>query len=258
MAFEVVFDSVETAPEEVRSSLKKREDGKFSANVVSNAKLDEFRETNITIRKQNDELMKFKETLTPIVGESVDEFLRNYTSLTDTKKKVDNKELVENSSFESALQKRTEEMHRNYKDQIEKLQEATKNSSAGLADITQKYHSVLVDRHVTNAVMDPKNGALPEALSDIVAHARSVFKVDDKGDIIPTDSDGNKLYGSDGSRLLTPDEWLGKLRQSKPYLFKASNGGGAQGSGGKNFKDADVDNMTMDEYMAWRKNRGFK
>lgn len=258
MAFEVVFDSVETAPEEVRSALKKREDGKFSANVVPNSKLDEFRDTNITIRKQNDELMKFKETLTPIVGESVDEFIRNYSTLTETKKKVDNKELVENSSFESALQKRTEEMNRNYKDQIEKLQTATQSSTSALAEVTQKYHSVLVDRHVTNAVMDPKNGALPEALADIVSHARSVFKVDDKGEIIPTDTEGNKLYGSDGSRLLTPDEWLGKLRQSKPYLFKASSGGGAQGSGSKNFKDADVDNMSMDEYVAWRKKQGFK
>lgn len=255
MAIEVFYESAEAAPEEIRPFVKKDDTtGKFRASVVPSAKLDEFRDTNIAVRKENEALSKFRSSLLPLVGEDLTKFTEEFAKLQEIKKKVDNKEMVENSSFEEALKKRTEEMQRQYNDQIKKLGEDATLSKKGLEEVKSKYHSVLVDRHVTSAVIDPKNGALQEALPDLLSHARNVFKVDEKGDIVPVDADGNKLYGADGSSVLTPAEWLGQLRQSKPYFFKSSAGGGASGSqDARQFSTMNIENMSQAEYEKARK-----
>lgn len=255
MAIEMTYDNAESAPEEVRSFLKKDDTtGKFKISLVPSAKLEEFRNTNIAVKKANEELVAFQEKLKPFVGDNVEAFSQNLASLQELKKKFDNKEMIENSSFEDALKKRVEEMQRQYKDQIEKVSANEQNAKKSLEDITSRYHSSLVERHVTNAVINPRSGALQEALSDILTHARSVFKVNDKGEIIPVDDQGNRLYGADGASLLTPDEWLGKLRQEKPYFFKGSSGGGASGTvDARMFNSTSIENMTQAEYEKARK-----
>lgn len=255
MAIEMTYDTAEAAPEEVRTFLKKDETtGKFKINLVPSAKLEEFRNTNIAVKRANEELVAFQERVKPIIGDNPDAFMQNYSALQELKKKFDNKEMIENSSFEDALKKRIEEMQRQYKDQIEKVSANEQNAKKSLEEVTSRYHSSLIERHVTTAVINPRSGALQEALPDILSHARSVFKVNDKGEIIPVDSEGNRLYGADGSSLLTPDEWLGQLRQTKPYFFKGSSGGGAMGtSDARLFNSTSIDNMTQAEYEKARK-----
>ncbi len=256
MPIELTYDSAESAPEEIRSHLKKDEaTGKFKASAVPAAKLDEFRDNNIRIRQENEKLVGFRDKLAPLVGEDLEGFIGSYKELQGLKSKIDNKELVENSSFEEALSKRTEEMKRENKHQIETLTQKANTTEAALNELRARHNSLLVDRHVTNAVTDPANGALPEALSDILNHARSVFRVNDKGEIVPVDGDGNKLYGADGSSALTPKEWLAKLRSEKPYFFKNSSGGGAAGSGvdARTVNGIDIERMTQSEYEAARK-----
>lgn len=256
MPIELTYDSPESAPEEIRSHLKKDEtSGKFRATAVPAAKLDEFRENNIKIRQENEKLASFREKLAPLVGEDPDAFLGTFKELQGLKSKFENKELVENSSFEEALSKRTEEMKRDNKNQIDALTAKANTTEAALNELRNRHNSLLVDRHVTNAVTDPANGALPEALSDILNHARNVFRVNDKGEIVPVDGEGNKLYGADGQAALTPKEWLAKLRSEKPYFFKNSSGGGAAGSGvdARTVNGVDIERMSQAEYEAARK-----
>lgn len=256
MPIELIYDSAESAPEEIRSHLKKDEtSGKFKATAVPVAKLDEFRENNIKIRQENEKLVGFRDKLAPLVGEDTDAFVENFKSLQVLKQKIDNKELIENSSFEEALAKRTEEMKRENKNQFDALSQRANTTEAAYNELKTRHNSLLVDRHLTNAVTDPANGALPEALSDILNHARGVFRVNDKGEIVPVDGDGNKMYGADGVSALTPKEWLSKLRAEKPYFFKNSSGGGASGSGvdARTVNGIDIERMTQAEYEAARK-----
>jgi hypothetical protein len=49
---------------------------------------------------------------------------------------------------------------------------------------------------------------------------------------------------------MTPMEWLAKLREEKPFLFKQSEGGGSGGGGGRGgLSPADLAKMSPVERM---------
>jgi hypothetical protein len=58
------------------------------------------------------------------------------------------------------------------------------------------------------------------------------------------------MYGADGSTPMTPMEWLAKLREEKPFLFKQSEGGGSGGGGRPGgLSQADLQKMSPVERM---------
>lgn len=259
MPIEVSYDSAESAPEEIRAHLKKNEAGKFVGTVVPAAKLDEFRDTNIAVRKENETLKQFRERVAPIIGDDIEKFNTDFSSLQELRKKFENKELVENSSFEEALAKRTEEMKRDSTHQIATLTDLHKKAEAEKGTLQGRINTMIVDRYVGDAALHKDSGAYPEALNDILVHARDIFKVDKDGNVIPVDKDGAKLYGVDGTSLLTPKEWLGKLRTERPYFFRNSNGGGATGSqDARTFGVGSIENMSQEDYEKARKDGRIK
>lgn len=80
--------------------------------------------------------------------------------------------------------------------------------------------------------MQSDSGVEPKAISDITMSALGIFRCDDHGRIIPYEGDA-PIYGADGTTPMTPREWIGRLKEEKPYFFKASNGGGAGGDPAK-------------------------
>jgi len=233
---DIFFSSKEEAPEGLREILvEDTASGKFKASVVPNAKLQEFRDNNISLAKERDELKAFNDKVRPLVGDDVDAFGNEINDLRTTKRQVEDGTLKGTDNIEKEVSTRVAQMEQNYQTQLAELGTKFQNASDFGQNMASKYQDSVRDREITNAVLNAESGANPEALPDILHRARELFKVQEDGSLIAKNGD-TTVYGADGATPMTPNEWLGKLLESAPYLGKASAGGGAAGErGGEKF-----------------------
>jgi len=225
----LTFDALETVPEGLKDYAKKDDaSGKFVVDVVPGVKLAEFRDNNIAISKQRDDLAAVVSKLKPHVGEDLDAFIANLGEMSQTVQQLKDGKLKATGDIEAEVLRRVETMKTGYDNQIRELgtRAAQAEQTAAVAD--QKFKRSIVDRAVTQAVVNPDSGALPSALDDILTRAYRVFQVSDDGKLTAKDGEAI-IYGADGVTPMTPNEWMGKLREQAPHFFKGSNGGGASG-----------------------------
>lgn len=231
----ITFSSMDEVPAEFKE-IAKAEDGKVTIDVTSTAIVNDFRERNITASKERDDAKAFVAKLQTGLGfdpEKVDEFLTNFEGLKDVAQQVEDGKLVKDTSLKDALEARTAEMRTAHETQMREAATREQNLKSQVGDLSSKFNRSIVDREVMMAANDPKSGIRPDALKAVLNEAYHTFKVDDKGKLVPKDEDGNVRYGADGATPMSIGEWFkGDLLKSAPYVFKSSEGGGAQGGNG--------------------------
>jgi hypothetical protein len=194
---------IEQVPEELQTFyVKDEKTGKFRLNaegVVSasefenvKSKLSEFRSSNITLKKQLEELSDFE----AVVG----------TDKTVTKDGVKN-------TIESLVQNRVQQM----KSQFDTtLMEKEKK----LASAHNRLSEVLISDAVKAAAIG--HGVVPTAVDDVIARAKSQFKVDEDYRVISASSEGD----ADGNPLVI-ETFVSQLKERAPHLFARSEGTGS-------------------------------
>lgn len=223
------FDSLDAVPEGLREDAKTVDgdtSGKVTVNVVSEKKLSTFRDNNISLSKERDDLKSKLDIYAPIVGENVEEFTKTLQELQVTAQRVKDGELKEGRQLEEALNKRTEELRSSMESRLQA--EAREKAAWKLKhdNVENLYRTAQVSAYIREAAMDAASGIEPKALGDVVNTGLGVFKMTPDGKISPFDGDAT-IYGSDGSSPMTAREWLVKLKDEKPYLYKQTQGGGA-------------------------------
>lgn len=225
---EIFFDALDKVPEGLREHAKEV-DGKVVVNVVAKVKVDEFRENNVKLAQQRDELDAAVQRAKAILGDDFDAAAQEIDGVRQIAKRVKDGELVENKGLEEALAERTKQMREGYEVQIRTLSGEVGAWKQKAAGSEQRWKKGIVDRAVTDAALDEKLGVNPKALPDIISRAHNFFVVDDNDKLIPKQGDAI-VYGADGTTPMSVSEWLGKLREDTPFFFKGSGGGGAGGS----------------------------
>jgi hypothetical protein len=239
---EIFFDTIEQLPEELQSEAKKNADGKIVINLVPKARVDEFREKNIALSKDNETFTARIAKFSKFVGEDEDKFIDELSDLRKTKQLVEDGKLSESGKIEEILAERTKKMRENHEEELRRLATDASEWKKNFGDVTEQLKGVQVDNYIRSAIHDPKSGARPEAESHILLEAKKVFKID--GDkIIPKNGDST-IYGADGASPMSPIEWMKQLQKQMPYLFRESNGGGANGG-----QLTGYGNMTKDDLM---------
>lgn len=223
---DLTFTSLDEVPEGLREAAKEV-DGKVVVKVVPQTKLDEFRENNIQLAKQKDELEAFKRQFGPVIGDKkVDDFLDELKELQKTAQLVADGKLDSSDKIATEVANRTEAMKRDFEEQLQAAKREGHQLSEKLQEADLRYRRTLVDRAVTDAVLAQTSKARPEALPDILQRAYGIFQVQEDGSLVPKKGEAT-LYGTDGTKPMTPAEWLESLRHDAPYFFKDSAGGGA-------------------------------
>ena len=254
---EILFDSLDKVPEGLREHAKEVEEGKVSLNVVPKNKLDEFRETNIKLAQERDTLKSSLDPYKEVVGEDLDKFKKQYNELQTIQKRVKDGELVANTSLEEAIASRTKELRADLEGKISSLASDRDAWKDKAVNIENKHKRSIVDRHITSAVLSKESGARPDALQDILERAYKTFRVDEnKETVIPYDGD-QVVYGSDGASPMSPLEWLKKMKETSPYFFQPSGGGGAGGGPGApgpgGYTQEQIAKMDLPTYQKLRK-----
>lgn len=230
---EIIFDSLEQVPEGLREGAKTNDTGKVVINVVPKDKLDEFRENNIKIVKERDDLATALGKAKEILGtEDFEQAAASLGELRTTAQRVKDGQLVENKGLEEAITERTTKMREEFQGEIARHASEAKAWKDKFSATDTKLRRTHIDRAITDVVLDEGSGVHPKALTDILGRAYGLFEVGDDGKLTPKKGDA-VIYGGDGATPMSPKEWVLSLKEEAPYFFKGSNGGGSTGSDGK-------------------------
>ena len=214
MALKFKFKSKDEIPAEHLPHYAERE-GAWVLDVdgaVEKSKLDEFRNTNVSLIKERDDLKKRYEGIDPDAVKA----------LADEKRQLEEAQQLKAGEVEKVVENRIKGVKADLEKQIATL---TTERDA----MTGRLTSIQIDQGVLTVAT--KRGLRPTAIPDITARARSIFRLVNG---VPTafEPDGKTLrYGKDGLTPMTLEEWVDAQVSEAPHLFESNAGGGAAGNG---------------------------
>ena len=208
MALKNKYASAGDIPAELKSFYVERD----GAWLLDSERNEELRQTNITVMKERDALLKRFEGIDPDA----------VRQLADEKRKLEEAAQIKAGEFDKVLEARTKAAvtatENKYAPRLAELDVANGRLSALLID----------DAVISEAT---KRGLRASALPDLKARARTTFKLVGG---LPQAFDGDvPRFGRDGTSPLTLAEWVDALVSDAPHLFEANAGGGAAGSGSR-------------------------
>jgi hypothetical protein len=197
-------------PAELKSFYVER-DGAWTLDadgVVSQSKLDEFRQNNITLTNQ---LKRFDGIDPDAVRQ-----------LAADKQRLEDEQRIKDGKFQDVLDARLKSAKADWDKQF--------STVTGERDtLLGRLSAIQIDQAVVSEAT--KRGLRPTALTDITARARQTFKLV-AGVPQAFEADGQTArMGKDGAAPLTLAEWVDALVSDAPHLFEANAGSGAAGSG---------------------------
>jgi hypothetical protein len=257
------FTTKDAIPAELQEGLTEvKEDGehkgKFSINVVPKAKLDSFRETNISTAKLKDEIENKLKALALAAGVNIEEFdpakaTEEFARLRDTHRKVSDGNLKTSDEIEKEVEKRTAAQKEKHDQTTKEAHSALTKLKQELVDAKNQYKKTFIDRGVMAVLNDENLGLHPTAAMDIVERVARVFKVNDDNTLTPY-RNGDIIYSEDSSDPQSVREWIDvTLRKEAPHYFKKSQGGGGQGGtdagGASNMSPEELGRLTGAQLM---------
>lgn len=269
MPAKLTYDSLSDVPEGIQEFAKEGEDGKYTVTVDGAERVKEFREKNIEVVKQRDSLEQALTQYEQVTGVplpdleegKLSDFSKALEALRETKKKVEDGALVENTSLEEAAAARVTEVTNNMKAQLAEMAKDRDAHKSARDRAEQRANSMQVENAVRLAAADPDIAMIDKAVTFVMPKALQTFRVDGDGAITPKASDGTVIYGSDGVTPMSMKEWLLKERSENDFLFQGSKGGGARGNtdtAGGRLTQAEFDKMTPLQKLQYERKRGNK
>ncbi len=214
MALKFKFKSREEIPTEHQSFYVER-DGAWlldAEGVVDKSKFDEFRNTNVALLKERDELKQRFDGIDP----------------DEVKKLADEKRALELK----AQGHKPEEIEKIVEGRIKTLRGELEKQVTGLTSERDQLNSRLTAIQIDQGVLTvaTKRGLRPTAIPDITSRARMIFKLVN-GAPRAFEADGQTVrYGKDGVTPMTLEEWVDSQVADAPHLFESNSGGGAAGN----------------------------
>ena len=201
MALKNKYATAAEIPAELKAHYLERD----GAWILDSERNEELRQTNITVMKERDALLKRFDGIDP------DEVRK----LAAEKARLEEEQRLKDGKFQEVL--------------ADKLKAAVAPVAAERDALNGRLSALLIDDAVISEAT--KRGLRATALPDLKARARNTFKLVGGA---PQAFDGDKpRTGKDGFSPLTWAEWVEALVSDAPHLFEANAGGGAAGSGSR-------------------------
>jgi hypothetical protein len=196
-----------------------------------------------TVKSTKSELDRLKSQFEGLDIDSVKALLTKAATDEETR-------LLAEGKIDEVLNARTERMRTSFERNLSAEKERADRAEAFANRFRDK---VLADCIRTAA---QKVGALPEAFEDIVLRARGTFTLNEEGEAVAVDKDGQAILGSDGKTPLSPLEWAESLREIAPHLWPKATGAGETGDRGTKGAVKKRSEMTASEKAAFVKENG--
>lgn len=255
----LIFKTKDTIPEGLREHAEEKE-GAFHVSVVPNKVHSGFRDNNIALAKERDDL---KGKLTPWAEAfpelTVDKVQEELVNLRALKQQVDDGTLKGSDAVNKAVEARVKSVQDGWDSTKKNLEKAAQDSATLAKNWEGKFKGVLLDQAVSTLVVAGDSKFAPSSLADIQARARAVWKVSDDGKLALMDGDVPVYSKKEPGTPMPIKEWLEELGKSAPHFLKPSAGGGASGGRGQgNFgmSQADFDKLPPAKRIELARSRG--
>ena len=179
--------------------------------AVEKSKLDEFRNTNVSLIKERDDLKKRYEGIDPDAVKA----------LADEKRQLEEEKLLNGSPHPNPLPSaEREKIEKVVENRIKGVKADLEKQVASLTGERETLHarltSIQIDQGVT--AVATRRGLRPTAIPDITARARLVFRLVN-GAPTAFEADGKSVrYGRDGLTPMTLEEWVDAQVSEAPHL----------------------------------------
>jgi hypothetical protein len=171
--------------------------------ATSKTKLDEFRQKNVVLMKENEQFKNVN--------------LEKYHAMEEQERQLKDQELIKSGDIEGLVSQRTNSLKSDYESKIQALTSQLNDSTGNYNTVVSKYE---IEGAAVKAFTEHKIS--PDAFDAVMSQINNKFSIDN-GRVIAKDGD-NILSGSNGN--LTVSEFVA----SQPEIFKIQSSGG-NGSG---------------------------
>ena len=186
------------------------------------------------IKEQGDNLKRFD----GIDPDTVKGMLKRFENDEEAK-------LIADGKIDEVINKRTERMRGDTDKQLKEANARVEKAEA----FANKFRARVLGDEIRSAA--GKAGALSSAQEDLILRAKGIFQINDEGQAVAVDEDGNPIMGKDGRTQLSPVEWIESLKESAPHLFPAASGtdAGKHKQGGAHLKRSQMSASEKAEYI---------
>ena len=146
----LVIDKIEEVDEKFRELYSLAADGKFhlqaEEDFTSKKKIDEFRENNVKLMKEKDDLEK-----------KIAEYGADPAKVKEWQKKIqalDDKQMIEAGKIDELVEQKVQRMRQEYENQIKVLTDTVEGKNAELSKASNRLSEVLIDSEITKAVAE--------------------------------------------------------------------------------------------------------
>ncbi|WP_272517632.1 hypothetical protein [Providencia sp. PROV179] len=186
------------------------------------------------IKEQGDNLKRFD----GIDPDTVKGMLKRFENDEEAK-------LIADGKIDELINKRTERMRGDTDKQLKEANTRVEKAEA----FANKFRARVLGDEIRSAA--GKAGALSSAQEDLILRAKGIFQINDEGQAVAVDEDGNPIMGKDGRTPLSPVEWVESLKENAPHLFPAASGtdAGKHKQGGAHLKRSQMSASEKVEYI---------
>jgi hypothetical protein len=215
--YKIDEEKLKALPEAVQKEYELKDGFYFlqASGMVQKERLNEFRDNNIKLVKQNDDYKTHIDGLGNLTAADIAELKKKAEAGGGNLDEEQLKALVEEET-----KKRVKKMQDEHTTALTAEQEGRATSDKMLSKL-------IIDTNVQAESV--KSGVRDTAIEDVLLRARNVFRVEN-GKAVPYKM-GEKgeeiVYGKDGQTPQTINEWLADQVETAPHLFKESKGSGA-------------------------------
>lgn len=224
MKLKAVIKSLEEVDEAFRS-LYKEKDGQYHLDVEGmrpKAEIDEFRNNNIELSKQLEQL---REEIKKYDGVDLDKI----KELEEKEKKLQDDKLIEKGEFDKLIANKVAEEAERHQSKIQELSEQVEALTGERDQANNTVRTMKLHQKIGDVAL--KKGIRKSALDDVYHHAEKYgWDIDENGELVAKDRFSSKNPG----KLMSVDEYFTDvLEAEKPFYFEESSGGGASNNGGR-------------------------
>jgi hypothetical protein len=219
MKLKAILDSLDDVPEALRELYVAR-DGKYHLDEIEGyeptGRLKEFRDNNIKLLKERDELKTQLGKFADIDPEKYQEALKKLQDL-------DDKQMMDDGKIEELLQTRTERLRSDYESKLKSYDKKFTDQDSQIKTLSDELSKERIDGRLREAAGTV--GVRKTAIPDLINRGRQVWRLVE-GE--PVAMRGEEiLYGKDPAKPIGMPEWIESLATDAPHLFETSSGGGA-------------------------------